>query len=92
LLKDAIKEDPHDISTLERSLPAKTRKQIIAKFRQPLTYESAQRPWTFEEECKLIAWIHANGRKWKQAEKAFTYRAQQCLRTKYEAILNRAAS
>jgi hypothetical protein len=43
LLKDAIKEDAHDISTLKLSLPAKTRKQITGKFRELLTYESAQR-------------------------------------------------
>jgi hypothetical protein len=34
LLKGAIKEDAHDISTLELLLPAKTRKRITAKFRE----------------------------------------------------------
>jgi hypothetical protein len=62
MFSDAIKEDAHDISTLEQPLPVKTRKQMTAKFRELLTDESAQRPWTFEEECILIVWIHANGR------------------------------
>jgi hypothetical protein len=89
LIKDAVNAGVYAISTLELALQAKRRKQIAKKFRELLTLERVNRPWAFEEECKLIAWIHANGRKLQQAEKVFACRAQQHLRIKYEMILNR---
>jgi hypothetical protein len=89
VIKDAVSAGIHDISTLEFALPAKRRKRIAKKFEELLTLESANCPWAFEEECKLIAWVHAKGRKSQQAEKVFPCRAQHHLRIKYETIRNR---
>jgi hypothetical protein len=87
-IKDAVHAGVHDVSILEFALLAKRRKQIAKKFRGLLALESANRPSAFEEECKPVAWVHTNGRKWQQTEKVFACRAQQHLRIKYETILN----
>jgi hypothetical protein len=70
-MRDAIKNGAHDCGELEPFFPDKSLSCIQKKFRELLRFENSRRPWTYDEDHRLLEWVASHGPRWKQAEGQF---------------------
>jgi hypothetical protein len=86
-MRDAIKNGAHDRSELELVFPDKSSSCIQKKFRELLRFENFRRPLMYDEDHRLLEWVASHGRRWKQAEGQFKWRAEGDLPQRYEFLL-----
>jgi hypothetical protein len=87
-LKGVVEQGERDFTKLGAQFPNKSLKCIQKKYRKLLRFERSCRPWTFDEDRRLLEWVAKCGRRWRLAEAEFRWRSEGDLRQRFDILFS----